>query len=708
MKNTKTNKLFIALLFFLAFFLAVFIIVARKELTPAQMEFAVNEPAPRTVFSPIYLTFVDEEETARLQKEKQSEVLLVYALEPKVKRSVSKRAQEILKERVPTHAKDKKSQVLEETSKALTLLMERFLSEGILEDAKKKELKDSGISKIRKLSPDKKTDSEIEVKDQITLTDAKDQAAVFLDKEGFKNREAHAMVLEIFKEVVQPNLFYDEAQTRERLKRASDSVVPVMEEIKRGEMIIQKGLLVTPKGQRRLIHIQKKMAEKQAANRLLTVSFLVFLGLGLSFLYLQLFQPKQLNSPRFVILILTIFLLTLLIEKINLLISGSSLYLLPGALGSVLLTILWGPPAGILSAFTLSILSIPLAEFRLEIILMLLLGSLVGSFTARRIRKRIHFLKVSLAVGAVNSAVLLTFFPSQDWQVSDLLAILPLGFANSFLVTALSFFLVPLLENLFNLTTDITLLELSDLNHPLLKRMVVEAPGTYHHSLVVSTLAEAACEAIGANALLARVGCYFHDIGKIARSEYFTENQTPNTGDRHTKLTPTMSCLVIMNHVKDGIELAKRYQLKDVIVRFIPEHQGTGVIYYFYKKALDQAQPGEIVNADEFRYPGPKPQSRETAVALLADSTEATSRSLKEITPASLQTLVRKIINEKFIDGQLDECDLTLRDLHKIQQSFVHNLIAIFHTRVSYPTAPPDPRRPDLFEEDQFTKFREN
>ena len=336
---------------------------------------------------------------------------------------------------------------------------------------------------------------------------------------------------------------------------------------------------------------------------------------------------------------------------------------------------------------------------------MILLGALVGSFTSRGIRKRIHYLKVGLAVGAANALCLISFLAFQEAGWPEISNGGLLGLANGFLVTTLAFFLVPLFEQIFNLTTDITLLELSDLNHPLLKRMVVEAPGTYHHSLVVSTLAEGACEAIGANALLARVGSYFHDIGKIARSEYFTENQTPQTRGKHEKLTPTMSCLVIMNHVKDGIELARKNKLKDVIVRFIPEHQGKGVIYYFYKKALDQAAPGEEVCADDFRYPGPKPQSRETAVALLADSVEASSRSLKEVSPAAIRNLVRKIINEKFIDGQLDECDLTLRDLHKIQESFVHNLMAIFHTRVNYPTLPKDPCHPDLFEADQFSKF---
>jgi putative nucleotidyltransferase with HDIG domain len=281
------------------------------------------------------------------------------------------------------------------------------------------------------------------------------------------------------------------------------------------------------------------------------------------------------------------------------------------------------------------------------------------------------------------------------------------GFANGLMITTpVAFLLLPLFETVFDLVTDISLLELSDLNHPLLKRMIVEAPGTYHHSLVVSTLAESACEAIGANALLARVGCYFHDIGKIARSEYFMENEARRAASQHEKITPTMSCLIIMNHIRDGIELGRRYNLRGPILQFIPEHQGTSIIYFFYKKAMDRAEPGEHVSADDFRYPGPKPQSRETAVALLSDSTEAASRSLKEVTPESIRQAVRKIINDKFIDGQLDECNLTLRDLHKIQESFVQNLIAIFHTRVIYPDKPEATDKLDLFKEGQYSHPR--
>ncbi len=727
MKSLSENKLFLALAFLAAFFLSTFILTAQGRPSPVSKEFPLNEPALRSVFSPIHLVYVNEEETARLRREKESGVPPVYSLDSKVKRNNSSQVEAFFKKLNRAREKKKlesfrmpwelsgevrelllKPEAPEEVAKALTLASERFLGEGILPDEEKKRLFDSDRPRVVRLDPESKAEEEKELKDILNVSEAKEKAPSLLEKEGIRDGKVRQAASEIWNHTLQPNLFFDAELTGERLKQASDAVPAVTEEVKRGEMIAQKGLLVTKEQQRRLIQLQKKMAERQVRSRLVTVGVLVSLGLALVFLFFRQFEPKKFRSPRYVVLVLTVLVLTLGIERMNVLIPGSSSYLLPGGLAAVLLTILWNPAAGVLGALAGSIFSVPLSEFRLDVTLMLLAGALAGVFAAQKIRKRIHFVRIGLVTGLVNGAVILAFYSFPESRFAEALALSPLGLANGFLVAALAFFLVPLFESLFNLTTDITLLELSDLNHPILKRMVVEAPGTYHHSLVMSTLAEAACESIGANALLARVGCYFHDIGKIAGSEFFTENQTSQTGDPHQKITPTMSCLVIMNHVKDGMELARKHKLKDVIVRFIPEHQGTTVVYYFYKKALDQAAPGETVRSDDFRYPGPKPQSRETAVALLADSVEAASRSLreKEVSPEGIRSHVRKIINEKFIDGQLDECDLTLKDLHKIQESFVHNLMAIFHTRVRYPTPESEPLRPDLFRPGEFTKFR--
>lgn len=725
MKNTNGNKFLTTLLFLAAWLGGIFILIVQRPTPDVQTEFVVNEPAPRTVFSPVYVSYVDEEETARLRQAKQAQLLRLFTLDPKVMRGMSEEVNQFFKSLAEAVEKQNlaefqfnwplslatrdyllKPEALEQVPKTITLAFERFLNQGILKDEIKNELVTGGSPMIQVRDPDTGAETQRDVNTLFSVSEAREKVTPFLEKEGVKDKELRGAVQEILSNVVRPNLFFDETETKNRLKQTADSVPPVPREVKRGELIAQKGLLMTARQLERLVQVQKKMSKKQVESRSLTAALFVFLALGLTGLFLRQFERRESRSLHFPGLVLALLGTALAAEKIIYLIPGSSFYLIPAAVASILMTILWSPTLGILGSLAMTLLSAPLVEFRVDMILMTLTGSLAGVFAARGIRKRVQFFMLGLTVGLVNALTLIGCSFFQEWQPGAAFHLAPLGIANGFFATTLAFFLVPFFETLFNLTTDITLLELSDLNHPLLKRMVVEAPGTYHHSLVMSTLAERACEAIGANALLARVGCYFHDIGKIARSEYFTENQNAQGENKHEKLTPTMSSLVVMNHVKEGVELARKYKLKEVIVRFIPEHHGKGVIYYFYRKALDQAAPGEKVNPDDFRYPGPKPQSRETAVGMLADSVEAASRSLKEFNPAAILTLVRKIINDKFIDGQLDECDLTLKDLHKIQESFVQNLMAIYHTRVSYPKAEHPPSRPDLFEPKPFSEYR--
>ncbi|MCX7979367.1 MAG: HDIG domain-containing protein, partial [Bdellovibrionaceae bacterium] len=254
------------------------------------------------------------------------------------------------------------------------------------------------------------------------------------------------------------------------------------------------------------------------------------------------------------------------------------------------------------------------------------------------------------------------------------------GLFSSFI--AMNF--TPILESLFNYTTDIKLLELSNLNHPLLKEMIVKAPGTYHHSMMVGNMVEAAAEEIGANPLLAKVMSYYHDIGKVEHANYFIENQKPGSNP-HDHISPFMSKTLLIAHVKDGVELGMKHKLGKPIIDGIVQHHGTTLISYFYNKAVDQAEEGSEVPEDEFRYPGPKPQFKEAALVMLADSIEAAARSLDEPTPARLQNIVANIIQRKFSDGQLDECNLSLKELSKIEAAFVRILLGVYHQRIDYP-----------------------
>jgi putative nucleotidyltransferase with HDIG domain len=312
----------------------------------------------------------------------------------------------------------------------------------------------------------------------------------------------------------------------------------------------------------------------------------------------------------------------------------------------------------------------------------LLIGSIISSLFVWRARRRSRIMNAGFFQGLAQAVIVLMFYhlvdPATQWKFYFI------PFANGFISAFLVAGLLPVFEYLFKVSTDISLLELADFNHPLLKRLVLEAPGTYHHSLMVGNLAEMAAESVGANALLARVGAYYHDIGKLSKPEYFSENQD-RCVSKHDQLSASMSKLVIMEHVKNGVELAQKSRLNSALIDFITQHHGTSLVYYFYRRALEATEDEDTVKEEVFRYPGPKPQTKETAIVLLSDSVEAACRALDEPTAERISDIVHRIINNKFIDGQLDACNLTLRDLEKIASVFVHILGAFYHSRIDYP-----------------------
>jgi len=313
------------------------------------------------------------------------------------------------------------------------------------------------------------------------------------------------------------------------------------------------------------------------------------------------------------------------------------------------------------------------------------MGCLAGIFSVYKVRQRYKVLQAGLWVGL--TMIILLFIVSYRQHIG-IMSLYSFNILPAFVNGILSAFIVagslPVFEFLFNVVTNISLLELSDFNHPLLKRMVLEAPGTYHHSLLVGNLAEVAAEAVNANALLARVGAYYHDIGKLEKPEYFLENQG-KTSSRHEQLKASISKLVIVNHVKDGVALAKKHKINSAIIDFIEQHHGTSLVFYFYIRALEETKVKDEVKEDIFRYNGPKPQTKETAIVLLADSVEAACRALESPDAQRIEEVVHTVINNKFIDGQLEECDLTLKDLNKIAKTFIHILSAVYHSRIGYP-----------------------
>jgi hypothetical protein len=436
------------------------------------------------------------------------------------------------------------------------------------------------------------------------------------------------------------------------------------------------------------------------ARSVLGLYLLVAFLLGSLAAYVWALQPKELRRPRNLALVGTVLLLVLVLNHIGVVVinslrqSYSHIPLsamraaLPVPLGGVLLTVLFNARLAFAGSLVLTILTGIMVAAPIDYLLYSFVGSLVGVFALARHRERMAFFRAG-AMLALANAYILVGFSLLDAHLTDLFTDLFTeivgGLVNGAIVAVLATGLLPFLEHSFGRTTDFTLLELSNFNEPILRHLAVVSPGTYHHSIMVGTLTETAAEAVGANVLLCRVGAYYHDIGKTRHPAYFIENN-PDAASRHNKLAPSLSRAIVMSHVKEGMEMARDYGLPEILVDMIPQHHGTRLVAYFYHRAKESTDPElQEVREEEYRYPGPKPQSREAAIIMLADAVEAAARTLNDPTPARIQGAVQKIINMIFVDGQLDECDLTLRDLHRIANSFSRILAGIFHHRVDYP-----------------------
>jgi len=359
---------------------------------------------------------------------------------------------------------------------------------------------------------------------------------------------------------------------------------------------------------------------------------------------------------------------------------GLSFYFIPIAIIPMLSVLLFNnlEIAYFLSLETsLSLASLTTEPFKAWFIFMTLCSCAI--LLINKANKRTAVIRAGLMAGLIQLISLILLEHSWINQPERYLIIIINSLTSGIIVLGV----LPIFEYLLQTVTNISLLELADSHHPILQRMILEAPGTYHHSLIVGNLSDTACTTIGANGLLARIGSYYHDIGKLQKPEYFIENQQIKK-NLHDQLSPTMSKMIIMNHIKEGLDLAKKYSLSPALWDFIQQHHGSSLVYYFYRRALEGREEDEEVTEEGFRYPGPKPNTKETAIVLLADSVEAATRTLKDPTPIKIEEVVHKVINNKFIDGQLDECELTLKDIEKISNVFTKMLNGIYHSRVNY------------------------
>ena len=684
--------------------------------TPYGGQPQVGKVADRDVYAPVDFSFnagVDTEKTEQFKKDAALSIKDIYDIDPAISENAALNVKALfgaLKEAKASQnlgteerlAKLKPANKLELSDNDLKALLsspesekiepvvlsqlEAVFSQGIVSADEKDNLKKQGKTGIKIRNSSAKIEYDTDTKGLKTSADIQNLPQSPFADSAIADNKLKGMIKDIFCAAVSANLRSNVVETSRRREEAIAAVPPQEKliDVVKDELIIKRGERVTP------FHIAKfealraaSVSEQKFALSILGIFFIVIILVLITGLYFKYYEPAVYSNNRHLILIaLMAVVITAIGKAISL--SNGPAYFVPVAIVPILIGLLLGVRPAIVTAVVLSILAGLVVGERFDSTLTFIAGSVIGIYTVRAVRKRSELFKAGMVVGISNAVCVVGLGILNNLESSVIFKDASMFLMNGIAVGIIIIGTLHIFESLFGITTNISLLELADPNNPLLKELILKAPGTYHHSLIVGNLAEAACDAIGANGLLARVGSYYHDIGKVEKSEYFAENQ-PITESQHDKLAPTMSSLIIINHVKDGLEKAKKAGLNSALMDFIEQHHGTGLIYYFYQRALESVEDLNKLEEEGFRYPGPKPQTKETAIVHLADSVEAASRTLQNPTPANLEELVRRIINNKFIDGQLDECDLTLKDLNIIAATFTKVLTGVYHTRVQYP-----------------------
>lgn len=554
------------------------------------------------------------------------------------------------------------------------------------------------------------THTEENLKDVSSVLNIKDIDSLLTKKVNalFRSVQPNARKLSfgLLKKLIEPNLTFNKEATDKKIFRAAQEVKPVYFQVQKNEMIVREGEKIGYQELTKLEAYYKTTEDNKLSN--LTVVIGIFCT-GL-FLTLLLYYWRTRNwlktTPRsnvdFLVFAI-IAILQIFFVKAGIFISvalnrtfpslplDACYFAIPFACGAMMIAVLVNRNVAMIMSIMTSFLISLLFDNQVLYPLFSFLGSVAASYHIANSRQRSTFLKVGVFLGMINMAAIFSLNLLTGQLLNDLILRLAMGFLGGIITGILVAGLTPVFESLFGFITYIKLLELANLNQPIFQKMIIEAPGTYHHSIIVASLVEAAAEAIGANALLAKVSAYYHDIGKLAKPHYYIENQ-PGHDNRHDKLSPKMSSLIIISHVKEGCERASSVKLGQPIINIIREHHGTSLVSYFYDKAKKYKDASIRSLADsDFRYPGPKPQTKEAGLVMLGDVIEASSRTLSHPTPARISSLVRERILRIYTDGQLDDCELTLKNLNVIAETFTRILTGIFHHRVDYPETSPKP-----------------
>lgn len=698
-KNTQkkkwTNKNLIQKITIFLILLITITLILSFNFFPDKILLKKGQICSKDILSPRTFEFLDLEETQNLEEKASRSIEEVYNLNLVNIENVEKQVDSIFlkikeyREKLNNSSENNNVNLtvneekltdndLREIAKEINVNLELNMDEQIIIDGL--QLDKLSLNKINrdvKTSVRKIMEQGIKEAD---LENAKKQLVREISEISISHYDA-LIASEIGTILIRPSLFLNEEETEKRRQEAISSVNKVERTIQIGQIIIRKGDIVTSEDIAILNALGLQNPKINFSN-IIGIILITTVCFSLLILYLNYYYPDIYKDINKLILLSIICIFIVLFAKITLQVSG---YLIPIASASMLIAISLSFEIAILVTVILSFLIsfIPGGEMNYTIVL--IVSGIVSIYSIRSATQRSSLTRAGLMIAGVNIVAISALGLINNENYYLILKDNLWGILNGFLAVILTIGILPFLESFFDITTSFKLMELSNPNQPLLKKLIVEAPGTYHHSIVVGNLSETAAEEIGGNGLLARVGALYHDIGKIKRPYFFIENQEAYK-NIHDDLEPSLSALVIASHVKEGVELANKNKLPKDIINIITQHHGTGLITYFFHRALQENGASvEEVAEENYRYSGPKPQTKETAIILLADSLEAATRTLTNPTPSRIKNLVKEIIEKNLENGQLEECDLTLKDLDKIGDSFSRILTGMFHSRVEYP-----------------------
>ncbi len=661
-----------------------------SNVKPEELDLRLLSISPETIYSPV--TIEDKESTEKKKAEAKEAVEDVYTQKTEYAQNQVDLVASIFDAIIEVNKEYDQLENKSDTSKQ-EMLQDK------LPDNIRKDLSDKAISELLQTNKEELSVAKDAVvtavhhvmKNQVMISDLeemKDQAEGQLVYTTNVSSNLKAAMNEIARSSIIPNVIYDPQKTSENRQAAVEKVEPVR--IKQGQIIVEENQLINADIYRQL-QLAGLLNNKGMLQPFIGLSLLIIIMIGGAVFYLRGFHANT-YKPLLLYAIITSITIALMkilsfFQRIDLSEIG---YLAPVAVGGILLRVLMNEKIAIISSILFAICGSIIfngeltTAFNMNIGIYLLISNITAILFLMDKQRKARVLQAGLVVALMNVIVSLSIIFIKNGQLDTV----ELGYyslmamASGIISSVLAIGLLPFFESGFGILSTMKLIELSSPNHPLLRKILTETPGTYHHSVMVANLSEAACETIGANGLLARVGAYYHDIGKTKRPQYFIENQM-NIRNPHDALSPKVSKNIITSHTTDGAAILRKHKLPKEIVDIAEQHHGTSLLKFFYHKALEQTE--EDIKEEDYRYEGPKPQTKEAAVICIADSVEAAVRSMPNPTPEKIEKIVRSIINDRVEDEQFIECDITLKELELIRQALCETLNGIFHSRIEYP-----------------------